>query len=62
VDLAIFTDRVKEYESETGIGYFLDDLMHKEILGLQNNTYQSLYHFTVGCGYVDSRIQKKLQK
>ena len=43
--------------SGTGIGCFLDDLMHKEILGLQNNTYQSLYHFTVGRGYVDSRIQ-----
>ena len=43
--------------SGTGIGCFLDDLMHKEILGLRNNTYQSLYHFTVGRGYVDSRIQ-----
>ncbi|WP_457744095.1 nitroreductase family protein [Sulfurimonas sp.] len=43
--------------SGTGIGCFLDDLMHKEILGLKNNTYQSLYHFTVGRGYVDSRIQ-----
>jgi len=43
--------------SGTGIGCFLDDLMHKEILGLSNNNYQSLYHFTVGRGYVDSRIQ-----
>jgi SagB-type dehydrogenase family enzyme len=43
--------------SGTGIGCFLDDLMNTRVLGLKNNTYQSLYHFTVGVGYVDSRIQ-----
>ncbi len=43
--------------SGTGIGCFLDDLVHKKILGMKNNSYQSLYHFTVGRGYVDSRIQ-----
>lgn len=41
--------------SGTGIGCFLDDDMHK-LLGLKNNRYQILYHFTVGRGYVDSRI------
>ncbi|EDZ61749.1 SagB/ThcOx family dehydrogenase [Sulfurimonas gotlandica] len=41
--------------SGTGIGCFLDDDMHG-LLGLTNNRYQILYHFTVGRGYVDSRI------
>ncbi|MDY0117862.1 MAG: SagB/ThcOx family dehydrogenase [Sulfurimonadaceae bacterium] len=40
----------------TGIGCFLDDMMHS-LLGLKNNKFQTLYHFTVGRGYVDSRIQ-----
>ena len=43
--------------SGTGIGCFLDDLMNVNVLGLKNNLYQSLYHFTVGVGYVDSRIE-----
>jgi len=41
----------------TGIGCFLDDLMNVNVLGLKNNIYQSMYHFTVGVGYVDSRIE-----
>lgn len=44
--------------SGTGIGCFLDDDMHK-LLGLKNNNFQILYHFTVGRGYVDSRIITK---
>ena len=44
--------------SGTGIGCFLDDTVHN-LLGLKNNNFQSLYHFTVGRGYVDSRIQTK---
>lgn len=44
--------------SGTGIGCFLDDDMHK-LLGLTNNRYQILYHFTVGRGFVDSRIMTK---
>ncbi|WP_457749064.1 SagB/ThcOx family dehydrogenase [Sulfurimonas sp.] len=43
--------------SGTGIGCFLDDLMNIKVLELKNNLYQSMYHFTVGRGYVDSRIQ-----
>ncbi|MCP4408254.1 MAG: SagB/ThcOx family dehydrogenase [Gammaproteobacteria bacterium] len=31
----------------TGIGCFFDDPMH-EVLGLQDSTFQDLYHFTVG--------------
>lgn len=41
--------------SGTGIGCFLDDLFH-QLLGLKDNKFQSLYHFTVGKGFVDSRI------
>ena len=44
--------------SGTGIGCFLDDMMH-QTLGLQANEFQTLYHFTVGRGYVDSRIQTR---
>lgn len=41
--------------SGTGIGCFLDDMVH-DMLGLKDNRFQTLYHFTVGRGYVDSRI------
>ena len=44
--------------SGTGIGCFLDDTMHS-LLGLKNNRFQILYHFTVGRGFVDSRIMTK---
>ena len=44
--------------SGTGIGCFLDDTVHN-ILGLKDNRFQTLYHFTVGRGYVDSRIQTR---
>ena len=43
--------------SGTGIGCYLDELMNSNVLGLKNNLYQTLYHFTVGVGYVDHRIQ-----
>ena len=39
----------------TGIGCFFDDLVH-EILGLKDNAYQSLYHFTIGGALEDKRI------
>ncbi len=45
--------------SGTGIGCFLDDTVHN-LLGLKDNRFQTLYHFTVGRGYVDSRIQTKV--
>ncbi|WP_295023137.1 SagB/ThcOx family dehydrogenase [Sulfurimonas sp.] len=43
----------------TGIGCFLDDLVHN-MLGLRDNRFQTLYHFTVGRGYTDSRIQTRV--
>ncbi len=39
----------------TGIGCFFDDAVH-EILGIKDNQYQSLYHFTVGRPLEDRRL------
>jgi hypothetical protein len=40
----------------TGIGCFFDDEAHR-ILGLKNERWQSLYHFTVGEPLEDKRLQ-----
>ncbi len=40
----------------TGIGCFFDDEVH-QMLGLKNERWQSLYHFTVGEPLDDKRIQ-----
>lgn len=42
----------------TGIGCYFDDLMH-DLLGLQGQAWQDLYHFTVGTPLDDSRLQTK---
>lgn len=39
----------------TGIGCFFDDSMH-DIFGIQDQSYQSLYHFTVGGPVEDTRL------
>jgi SagB-type dehydrogenase family enzyme len=39
----------------TGIGCFFDDAVH-EVLGLKDNQYQSLYHFTIGKPVDDPRL------
>ena len=39
----------------TGIGCFFDDPVH-EFLGLQDMSFQSLYHFTIGGAIHDDRI------
>ncbi|MFT5662032.1 MAG: SagB-type dehydrogenase family enzyme [Sulfurimonas sp.] len=44
--------------SGTGIGCFLDDMMHG-LFGIKDNRFQVLYHFTIGRGNVDSRIITK---
>lgn len=44
--------------SATGIGCFLDDLLHDEI-GLKTDNFQSLYHFTIGRALVDTRLSTK---
>lgn len=40
----------------TGIGCFFDDVMH-EVLGITDQSWQSLYHFTVGGPRDDARLQ-----
>jgi hypothetical protein len=40
----------------TGIGCFFDDAVHG-VLGLTDNSWQSLYHFTVGEPLEDGRLQ-----
>ena len=40
----------------TGIGCFFDDAVH-DVLGLTDNQFQSLYHFTVGMPVEDRRLQ-----
>jgi len=40
----------------TGIGCFFDDLMH-DLLGISDQTWQSLYHFTVGGPVEDTRLK-----
>ena len=40
----------------TGIGCFFDDAVHG-MLGLKDNDWQSLYHFTVGTPLDDGRLQ-----
>lgn len=44
--------------SATGIGCFLDDIVH-DTLGINNFSYQSLYHFTIGRAIVDTRLTDK---
>jgi len=39
----------------TGIGCYFDDAMH-DVLGLEDTTYQDLYHFTVGGALDDARL------
>ena len=71
----LYLDATSMGLSGTGIGCFLDDMMHS-VLGLESNKelnsstsdalnaesykFQVLYHFTVGRGYVDSRIQTQV--
>ncbi|HEY3431586.1 MAG TPA: ankyrin repeat domain-containing protein [Rhodocyclaceae bacterium] len=39
-----------------GIGCYFDDAVH-QLLGLQDTTFQSLYHFAVGLPIIDPRIE-----
>ena len=40
----------------TGIGCFFDDAVHR-LLGIDDESLQSLYHFTVGAAVPDTRLQ-----
>jgi len=44
--------------SATGIGCYLDDVMHR-MLGLEDEAYQSMYHFTIGRSIIDTRVQMR---
>ncbi len=44
--------------SATGIGCFLDESFHN-LLGLESNRFQTLYHFTIGRGLFDKRVLSK---
>jgi SagB-type dehydrogenase family enzyme len=39
----------------TGIGCYFDDAVHK-LMGFEDNTYQSMYHFTIGTPIEDRRL------
>ncbi len=42
----------------TGIGCYLDDVMHR-MLGLEDETFQTMYHFTIGRAILDTRVSMK---
>ena len=42
----------------TGIGCYLDDVMHR-MLGLEDETFQTMYHFTIGRAILDTRVSMR---
>jgi len=40
----------------TGIGCYFDDAVH-DLLGIQSQSFQSMYHFTIGAALTDTRLQ-----
>ncbi len=52
---ALYLEATSLNLSATGIGCFLDDEFHT-LLGLKDEAWQSLYHFTIGRAIVDTRI------
>jgi nitroreductase len=42
----------------TGIGCYLDDVMHR-MLGFEDETFQTMYHFTIGRAILDTRVSMK---
>jgi SagB-type dehydrogenase family enzyme len=53
---ALYLDAEARGLRGTGIGCFFDDPVH-ELLGLDDETWQTLYHFTVGLPLLDARIE-----
>lgn len=51
----LYLEATSLHLSATGIGCYLDDVFHA-LLGIQNTKYQSLYHFTIGRGLIDTRL------
>lgn len=42
----------------TGIGCYLDDVMHR-MLGFEDDTFQTMYHFTIGHAIIDTRMSMR---
>lgn len=42
----------------TGIGCYLDDVMHR-MLGLEDDSFQTMYHFTIGRAIIDTRMSTR---
>ncbi len=42
----------------TGIGCYLDDVMHR-MLGFEDDTFQTMYHFTIGRAVIDTRMSMR---
>ncbi|WP_345969401.1 SagB/ThcOx family dehydrogenase [Sulfurimonas sp. HSL1-6] len=55
----LYLEATSQGLSATGIGCFLDDVMHR-LLGLEGNDFQSLYHLAIGYAIPDLRLQTKL--
>lgn len=53
---ALYLEAEATGERGTGIGCFFDDEMHAPVLGIKDQAWQSLYHFTVGSAMVDHRL------
>ena len=52
----IYLDSTANGYSATGIGCFLDDIIH-QLMGFKSKKFQVLYNFTVGSAILDSRLQ-----
>lgn len=53
---ALYVEAEAQGLSATGIGCYFDDSVH-ELLGLQDDEWQVMYHFTVGQSIEDERLQ-----
>jgi len=52
----LYLDATANGYSATGIGCFLDDIIH-QVMGFKSKQFQVLYNFTVGSAVLDSRLQ-----
>jgi len=52
----LYLDSTANGYSATGIGCFLDDVIH-QLVGFKSKKFQVLYNFTVGSAVLDSRLQ-----
>jgi len=52
----LYIEATAEGLNATGIGCFLDDVLHR-LLGLSDDRFQTLYHFTIGRAIIDMRLK-----